>query len=354
MEDKNNISASLKERLLSKLQYVLSNEFNGEKSRIKQGYDRINFACPYCGDSSENHYKKRGNIYWKSLMFHCYNCSKHTSIINLLKDFNNSLNTVEDVTNVLDYIAENRIDTKPIEYLQIGVFKGLSDLAIDRSELIKLLNLEEIKLGTVAYTFVKNKFLLNRHKHFAWSNKKKQLYVFNLTRDNKVIGYQVRNFDTNRAKYVSFTIEKIYNEIKRELPKFDGMEKINTLSLYYNIMIVDLTKTFTIFEGPSDALLYPRQSIALSGVSKNSEMFDEIPGARYLFDNDAIGRRTMEGKLKRKKNVFMWRKFIKEHKLDRGIKDFNDLIKYCYFDKNSAYKNIDKYFTTSPYDILNI
>ena len=174
MEDKNNISASLKERLLSKLQYVLNNEFNGEKARIKQGYDRINFACPYCGDSSENQYKKRGNLYWKSLMFHCYNCSHHTSVVNLLKDHNNSLNSVEDVTSVLDYIAENRIDTKPIEYLQIGVFKGLSDLAIDRSELIKLLNLEEIKKGTVAYTFVKNQFLLNRHKHFAWSDKKNQ------------------------------------------------------------------------------------------------------------------------------------------------------------------------------------
>jgi len=354
MEKTNQISSKLKERLLSKLQYILSNSFNGEKTRIKQGYDRINFACPYCGDSSDNQYKKRGNLYWKSLMFHCYNCSHHTSVVNLLKDHNNALNSVEDVTSVLDYIAENKIDTKPIEYLQIGVFKGLSDLAIERSELMKLLNLVEIQKGTVAYKFVKNKFLLNRHKHFAWSDKKNQLYVFNLSVDDKVIGYQVRNFDTNRAKYISFTIEKIYNEIKRDLPKIQGMEKINTLSLYYNILIVDLTKTFTIFEGPSDALLYPRNSIALSGVNKNSDMFDEIPNARYLFDNDSIGRKTMESKLKRKKNVFMWRKFIKEHKLDKNIKDFNDLIRFCYFDKNTAYKNLDKYFTTSPYDILNI
>lgn len=119
-------------------------------------------------------------------------------------------------------------------------------------------------------------------------------------------------------------------------------------------MIVDLSRTFTIFEGPTDALLYPRNSIALCGINKNSHMFDEIPSARYMFDNDAIGRRTMESKLKRKKSVFMWKKFIKENKLDRNIKDFNDLIKFCYFDKNSAYKKLDKYFSTSPYDILNI
>ena len=108
MDGKTNISTDLKDKLLGKLQYVLSNEFHGEKSRIKLGYDRINFACPYCGDSSDNQYKKRGNIYWKSLMFHCYNCSKHTSVINLLKDFNNSLKSVDDVSTVLDYISQNK------------------------------------------------------------------------------------------------------------------------------------------------------------------------------------------------------------------------------------------------------
>lgn len=354
VEEKGKISSNLKEKLLYKVQGVLSNEFHGEKSRIKQGYDRVNFACPYCGDSSDNQYKKRGNLYWKSLMFHCYNCSKHTSIVNLLKDFKKSLNSVEDVSTVLDYIAENRIDTKPVEYLQIGVFKALSDLAIDRTDLMKSLNLDELKKGTVPYKFVKSRFLLNRHKHFAYSEPKNQLYIFNLTKDEKIIGYQIRNFDKSKSKYVSYTIEKIYSELKRDLPQIQGMEKVNTLSIYYNIMIVDLSRTFTIFEGPTDALLYPRNSIALCGINKNSHMFDEIPSARYMFDNDAIGRRTMESKLKRKKSVFMWKKFIKENKLDRNIKDFNDLIKFCYFDKNSAYKKLDKYFSTSPYDILNI
>ena len=80
----------------------------------------------------------------------------------------------------------------------------------------------------------------------------------------------------------------------------------------------------------------------------------DINESRVLFDNDVIGRRTMESKLKRKKTVFMWKKFIKENALDVKIKDFNDLIRHCYFHKNGAYKKLDKYFTTSPYDILNI
>jgi hypothetical protein len=145
----------------------------------------------------------------------------------------------------------------------------------------------------------------------------------------------------------------MYNELDRDFNINSGSEKMNTLSLYYNIMKVDLSKTFTIFEGPTDALLFPHNSIALSGINKNSDMFDDMTTARYFFDNDVIGRKTMEQKLKRKKSVFMWKKFLKENKIE-DCKDFNDLIRFCYFHKNNAYKNLDKYFTTSPYDLINI
>ena len=92
VEEKKNISSELKDKILNKLQNILHNEFHGEKARIKQGYDRINCACPYCGDSADNVYKKRGNVYWKTLMYHCYNCGKHTNVISLLKDFKSGLN----------------------------------------------------------------------------------------------------------------------------------------------------------------------------------------------------------------------------------------------------------------------
>ena len=352
-EDKK-ISVELKDKIVSRLQGVLINEFHGEKTRIKHGYDRLNFACPYCGDSADNLYKKRGNVYWKTLMFHCYNCSKHTNVINMLDEFKKGLSNANEVTTVLDFIKQNQVEVKSAEYLQIGVFQSLSELSIDREEFKKILNLSELKPNTTAHKFVKNKFLLQRIKHFLYSEKTGQLYILNLTKDTKIIGYQIRNFGAGKSKYVSYTTEKMYSELHKELPNTDGMEKINSLSIYFNIMLVDLSRNFTIFEGPTDALLYPTNSLALSGINKNSDMFDEIPTARYFFDNDAIGRKTMEKKLESKKSVFMWKKFIKDHKLDRRLKDFNDLIRHCYYHKNSAYKNIDKYFTTSPYDILNI
>ena len=354
VKKKTNISSELKDKILTKIQNLLHNEFHGEKARIKIGYDRINFACPYCGDSADNVYKKRGNVYWKTLMFHCYNCSKHTNVLNLLEHFKKGLSNTNEVSTVLDYIQQNKVEVKSSEYLQIGVFQTLNELSIDRKEFAKILSLSELKPNTTAFKFVKGKFLQQRSNHFLYSDKTNQLYILNLTKENKVIGYQIRNFEKGKAKYVSYTMEKMYSELNKQFPNVTDPEKVNSLSIYFNIMIVDLSRNFTIFEGPTDALLYPKNSLALSGINKNSDMFDQISTARYLFDNDVIGRKTMEQKLEKKKAVFMWKKFIKDHKLDRNIKDFNDLIKYCYFHKNSAYKNIDKYFTTSPYDILNI
>jgi hypothetical protein len=353
MESKTVLSQEIKNNLIQKLSYVLSSEFNGEKARIKVGYDRLNFACPYCGDSADNYRKKRGNVYWKSLMFHCYNCNKHTNVLRLLKDYENGLTNHTEVGTVLDFIAENKVVVQSTEYLQIGVFESLQKLSIDRTEFIKELKLTIPEKSSVGYKFIKSRFLLQRIKHFAWSDKDNQLYVFNLTNEDKIIGYQIRNFTKGRTKYVSYTIEKMYSELKREFNVTEGVEKMNTLSLYYNIMKVDLSRTFTIFEGPTDALLFPHNSIALSGINKNSDMFDDMITARYFFDNDAIGRKTMEQKLKRKKSVFMWKKFLKENRIE-GCKDFNDLIRFCYFHKNNAYKNLDKYFTTSPYDLINI
>ncbi len=354
MESKTKISQDLKDNLIRKISNVLSSEFHGEKARLKVGYDRLNFACPYCGDSVDNYRKKRGNVYWKTLMFHCYNCSKHTNVLQLLKDYENGLSNHQEVGTVLDFIAENKVSVETTEYLQLGVFENLNKLSISRKEFIEQKSLKELTKNTVGYKFVKSRFLLKKLYHFAWSDKDNQLYIFNLTKENKIIGYQVRNFSKGRTKYVSYTIEKMYNELKKDFDIKDGVEKMNTLSLYYNIMLVDLSKVLTIFEGPTDALLYPRNSIAVSGINKNSDMFDDMVTARYFFDNDAIGRRTMESKLKRKKTVFMWKKFIKENKAFEDCKDFNDLIKICYFSKNRAYNKLDKYFTNSPYDLINI
>ena len=44
---------------------IIETQFSGnyEKSRVIARDERLNFACPYCGDSVKDNHKKRGNIY---------------------------------------------------------------------------------------------------------------------------------------------------------------------------------------------------------------------------------------------------------------------------------------------------
>ena len=55
---------------------VLKKRFSDNK--IKQTLDdsdsdKLNFACPYCGDSNKDSSKKRGNFYLSSNTYKCFN-----------------------------------------------------------------------------------------------------------------------------------------------------------------------------------------------------------------------------------------------------------------------------------------
>ena len=57
------------------IQNILNKEFsNQQKRRVDEYADRLNMACPYCGDSSKSVHKKRGNLYFNKLFYSslCY------------------------------------------------------------------------------------------------------------------------------------------------------------------------------------------------------------------------------------------------------------------------------------------
>jgi len=352
------IEIDQKERIIDKVSIILRNNFTGPKTIIRVHKDRINFACPYCGDSIDPH-KKRANVYWKNLVFHCYNggCSNnHTTLIQLLKDHGQSIDNKEDLIYFLDYIKENQTQTKPKEYLEIGIFEKMKDFSVPLSEIKAKLNLVDPKDDLKIYKYLKSRFMHTRMHNFLYDPVKEQLYIFNLTRDlNNAYGYQIRNLKGNKQKYLSYNIENLNKNIKENDIEIidEDLHKLNTLSLYFNVSLVDFTRPTTVLEGPIDSILC-NNSIALSGIDKETSMFDEISTIRYLFDNDAIGRKKMEEKLKRKKSVFMWNKLLKDFKIQHKIKDFNELIKYCWINKNDAIRHYTEYFTNNPLDLRSI
>lgn len=343
------------------LDSILRERFSGEKSSPKLYRDRINFACPYCGDSHGGSHKKRGNIYWKNLKFHCYNggCPKpHTTVVEFLKDNGKSFNSKDELVNVLDYIRENQVVIPTKDYLEIGIFDELKRGAIPIDEVKQKLGLIDPTQDARIHAYLKARFMHYRMEFFAYDKSKDQLYIFNLTPDRKsVLGWQYRNFGrrTNEAKYVSYNMEKMHLLVREKMLEGSNetVTRLNTLSLYFNIMLTDFTKPVTVFEGPLDSFLC-KNAIAISGIDKPIDMFNELPNVRFLFDNDIIGRKKMEELLKRKKSVFMWNKLVRDFKIRENVKDLQDLFTYSWKYKNTAVKNYEQYFTNNPLDIRSV
>ena len=124
--------------------------------------------------------------------------------------------------------------------------------------------------------------------------------------------------------------------------------------MLFGILSVDMSRDFSIFEGPIDSM-FMTNSVGLTGVKKQIIEFNEIPTARYFFDNDIEGKTRMIEKLKAGQTVFMWDKFLKDFNIpSRKVKDLNDLVKYEYTKRTGCLKEVDKYFTNNSLDIIFI
>jgi hypothetical protein len=364
LEQNFKIDEAFKGKVENLLQSILvSTHGIGPKSRIKKMHNRLNFACPYCGDSSTDNLKKRGNLFWDSLHYHCYNygCSTHKSVHEFIKDFAPDGLTSGERIAVVDYIKNNAYkNTKQV--LKHEVFEKIYKLAIPVETFILRTGAQPIKKDSVGFDYLKDRLLIRASDEFLYSNDK--LYVLNLTNDGKrIVGFQIRNLKRSSAKYLTYNIEKLYRFCGLEL-KDDEIEKLNEVSTLFGIMNIDFTKPVTTFEGPIDSK-FIGNSIALCTVGRNVEQLNEIPTVRYFFDNDKSGKDAMMALLKSGKEVFLWSKFIKDFNLDqykiedsegrkKDIKDLNDLIIICYRNKLNAYKYINKYFSSNSLDCLYV
>lgn len=340
------------------------------KHMIKEMPGRITMACPYCGDSTTDHKKKRGNLYWDTLQYHCFNCGTHSNAYQLLKDHHVKFQSTDDSIQVIDYIQEHKMETNEIEVLEHDVFKLTYDMAPTRQELMEWFKFKEVEPGDPAFFYLKNRLLTTQMNRFMYSPKDKRIVVLNVAPNNKVIGFQTRSIDKrSNSRYLTYDLEKIYQEIQREIVLTDeeliGVKKLSTL---FGVMTVDFERDVTMFEGPIDAM-FMQNSIGLATAGRSTLEFDEIPTIRYMFDNDTTGKKKMMEKIKRGKQIFTWEKFFKDTKIDehweeflqklnkderdkypKHIGDLNDLVIASWLTKNKCLGQIQKYFTNSRLD----
>ena len=322
------------------------------KQLLKDMSGRITLACPYCGDSSTDDTAKRGNMYWDTLQYHCYNCSEHTNLYGLLKDHEIRMPNSGDSFTIIDFIKANKSQVSQEQVLQNRSLLSVQERAISIDDFKQIFAARDITPGDWIWFQLKARLLHNKADEFLFSPKGNRLWILNRGADNKIIGAQSRKMKGYGSRYLTYDLPKLYEEWGKplDLPP-DELTKLAKASTLFGIMQVNFQQPVTLFEGPIDAK-FMHNSLALATAGRSTEEFDEMATVRYMFDNDKTGKKKMAENLKKGRPVFMWSKFLADFKLDTyNIKDLNDLVKVCFEQKSSAWKQIENYFTTSELDL---
>lgn len=347
------LTEELRERIKKALKELCVQEHSSpSKQLLKSMPGRITLACPYCGDSHTDHTKKRGNMYWDTLQYHCYNCSEHTNIHSLLKDHGIKLSNSDDAFTVIDYIQQNKVKINSEDTLKHAVMSSVEEYAITLDDFKKSFKAKPVEPGDWIWFQLKDRLLHNRTDEFLYTEKGHRLWILNMTNTGKVMGAQTRKMKGYGSRYLTYDLSKLYSEMGNQLEVepilLGNMNKASTL---FGIMQINFQRPVTLFEGPLDAK-FMHNSIALATAGRTTDEFDEMATVRYMFDNDKTGRGKMIEKLKKGKSVFMWSKFLKENNLDKyNIKDLNDLMLKCFELKSNAHKQINNYFTSNQLDL---
>lgn len=354
-----------------KLQPILNKTFSNSplKKEIHECHDRIEFACPYCGDSMKSDRKRRGNIILKKKFanfFKCHNCGEFKRVDQFFKEWDQELDL-----SVINYITNNinNFDSSFNKDFDLGVLvdtEKFEKFAITREFFKKVLNFQEAHDSEISY-WLKKRLQFNSN-FFLYDPYQKSLYILNLTQKGKIIGAQKRNFKNKqigyRPKYITYNLSRLYEFIfdilkkkNKDTSKFDisrvsekKIEEINIFSQLFNILNINISKPIILFEGPTDALMI-KNSIGNSGLQKEFPL--PIP-LRYCFDDDDPGRKKTIQAIQQGKDVFLWEKFKRDHQLPYRKKwDMNDV--FIYFHENNKKKPyIDNYFSDDPLDIIDI
>jgi predicted RNA-binding Zn-ribbon protein involved in translation (DUF1610 family) len=336
--------AQLLETVRSSLQDILNNQFNDyERRRVDPKINRLNFACPYCGDSHTDAHKKRGNIYTLTYYYKCYNCGKYRNLEQFLKDFNKKLETNE-LLLAREMNESGRTEQRFIDPMMLHDTAELVKWSVDRSEIeekFKLVPLDRTKV----FVYLKKRLQPDLTR-FSWNHDKQQLYIFHLIPNTtRVLGYQIRNF-VSTPKYLTFKLSRIYEELGKTVT--EEVLSLDDISSAFGILEMDLTKPVTVFEGPLDSFLY-KNSIATC--SSNIDSPIQLSTLRYMYDYDKAGREAALEKLNEGKTVFLWKKLFHDTGIDEPIKkmDLTDLVILAKR-KNIQFPRLSDYFSNDKYD----
>lgn len=341
---------------------------------------KLNFACPYCGDSTHDPNKKRGHLYLDTQTYKCYNdgCSTWVPFEKFIKAFapkyQLSIPELGDKKIQFDPGVSSKKKGFLIEFL---INKEVGDKLLSISDIAQRFLLKpcaDAPASSPIAEFVEKRKIksLPVFEHSCYyDSREDKVYIFNLDlKSGKVIGFALRRISDSwpGPKYdIKNYTEFKKNGLIRNIED-DFIEKVNTINNYFNLLNVDFTKKVTITEGQIDAM-FVKNCIATTGVTKSKKILGNLitkSNARILFDNDDAGRNESLALLQQGYSVFLWKKAIyslrRDHPkflriINNDIKDVNDLYRFLLaqqpslnFDQFNEW--LDKYFSDSAFDML--
>ena len=344
-ESKEVVPSELNEKIKGLVQEVLDNRFHEhEKRRISEKVGRLNFACPYCGDSYSDLHKKRGNFYYSGYKFHCYNCGKHRSINGFLKDFSKKLDT-DEIVYVNSMQTDSDFSVKKIDpflFLDRGL---LERVAFNRQQLDEFYGATPIDHKRI-FSYLKKR-LQPEFTKFSWDPEREKLFIYHvIPGTQKVLGFQIRNFKST-PKYMTWKLSRIYEDLGVQ-PTQEVIE-IDKISTTFGILNLDFKQPITVFEGPLDSFLFKN---AVATCSSKNDFPLEMGKLRYMYDYDTAGREAAMKRIQEGYPVFLWKKYLKDAGIDHSPNkklDLTDLLIYAKR-KNISLPRFGEYFSTSGYD----
>lgn len=211
-----------KSYLVNQVQNVLNKEFSNvwQKRKLKVCRDRIQCACPICGDSMQDLSKKRGNFIISGKFagkYKCFNCGHFMSISKFFEMYNNPLSL-----DSIDYLAKHQTDLQLNYNLAANSSDNINCLfdeemideySIDRDKFIAKFNLLSCSASDFhkGATYIKSRHL-NNFNNFLYEPINNVLFILNLTNSGKIIGFQIRRLKPKKgeSKYMTYSLKSIY------------------------------------------------------------------------------------------------------------------------------------------------
>lgn len=335
---------------------LLEKRFKGypQKSTVDKSDNRFTFACPYCGDSHTDMNKKRGNFYFESKDFICFNCGVRRDYKSFFKDMRDDLYLDSNFTIPKLTVIEggNYSSTVTSSLSNVYQFDLLSDkYGISIKDLKWMYGLKDISDSAKLSKYLERRCITPTNDKFLYSPYNDSIFILNINNDSKkVLSFQIRQNPYDKtpksSKYITMKLKNIYAKGKLNFDESDeDLAFLNKVSKFFNFTNISLKKRIYITEGSLDSLLL-KNSFALCGLNDTSPIDNK--NVHYIMDFDSPGRKKQRELIQDGKNCLLWKKFLTHSGVDYEMYNKIDLTDLC--KSGVSLSNIGDFFSSKPFD----